>query len=92
MMRQFNAPVVFNQAVSQGWKLLAFLWPQDLAPPIPGQFFTFNPQGLQAGNAGLLRRPLAFAFYGRGLAFALTRSGARLPRPWLPLPKAAASM
>ncbi len=71
MMRQFNAPVVFNQAVSQGWKLLAFLWPQDLAPPIPGQFFTFNPQGLQAGNAGLLRRPLAFAFYGRGLAFAL---------------------
>jgi dihydroorotate dehydrogenase electron transfer subunit len=70
-MRQFNAPVVFNQAVSQGWKLLAFSWPEDLASPFPGQFFTFNPQGLQAGDAGLLRRPLAFAFFGRGLAFAL---------------------
>ncbi len=71
MMRQFKASVLFNQAVSQGWKLLAFAWPQDLAPPVPGQFFTFNPQGLQAGEAGLLRRPLAFALYGRGLAFAL---------------------
>jgi len=71
MMRQFNAPVVFNQVVSQGWKLLAFSWPEGLTPPIPGQFFTFNPQGLQAGEAGLLRRPLAFAFFGRGLAFAL---------------------
>jgi 2-polyprenylphenol hydroxylase and related flavodoxin oxidoreductases len=70
-MRQFKVIVVFNQAVSQGWMLIAFAWPEDLGPPVPGQFFTFNPQGLQAGDAGLLRRPLAFAHYGRGLAFAL---------------------
>jgi NAD(P)H-flavin reductase len=71
MMRQFKASVIFNQTVSQGWMLLGYSWPEDLDRPSPGQFFTFNPKGLQAGDAGLLRRPLAFAYFGRGLAFAL---------------------
>ncbi len=71
MMRQFKASIIFNQTVSRGWMLLGYSWPKDLDQPSPGQFFTFNPKGLQAGDAGLLRRPLAFAYFGRRLAFAL---------------------
>lgn len=70
-MRLFKAPLVLNQGITQSWKVLGFAWPGDLEAPQPGQFFTFNPKGLSAGDAGLLRRPLAFALYAEGIAYAI---------------------
>jgi len=39
--------------------------------PKPGQFFTFRPKAMEPGDAGLLRRPLAFAAFDGTSAFAL---------------------
>ncbi|MCE5255738.1 MAG: hypothetical protein LLF89_02700, partial [Spirochaetaceae bacterium] len=52
-------------------RLLGFSWPEDLAEPLPGQFFTFRPVALTQGDAGLLRRPLAFAGVDNGVAYSL---------------------
>lgn len=70
-MRQFDATVTVNRWVSPSWKVLGFSWPGDLAPPLPGQFFTFRPAALEPGDSGLLRRPLAFAAFASGEAYAL---------------------
>lgn len=70
-MKQFDAEVLFNREVSPAWKLLAFSWPETLSPPRPGQFFTFRPSMLEAGDSGLLRRPLAFAGFDGNAAWAL---------------------
>lgn len=70
-MRQFDATVTVNRDISPSWKALGFSWPGDLAPPQPGQFFTFRPAALEPGDSGLLRRPLAFAAFALGEAYAL---------------------
>ena len=70
-MRQFDALVTMNDAISPTWKALGFTWPSDLEPPKPGQFFTFRPSALAPGDSGLLRRPLAFAGFEKGRALAL---------------------
>lgn len=70
-LRQFDATVTVNRCVSPSWKVLGFSWPGDLAPPLPGQFFTFRPAALEPGDSGLLRRPLAFAAFASGEAYAL---------------------
>lgn len=70
-VKQFDAKVLFNREVSPAWKLLAFSWPATLPAPRPGQFFTFRPSLLDAGDSGLLRRPLAFAGFDAGAAWAL---------------------
>lgn len=70
-MRQFDATVTVNRDISPSWKVLGFSWPGDLLPPRPGQFFTFRPAAIEAGDSGLLRRPLAFAAYVSGEAYAL---------------------
>jgi dihydroorotate dehydrogenase electron transfer subunit len=70
-VKQFDAEVLFNREVSPAWKLLAFSWPATLPAPEPGQFFTFRPSLLDAGDSGLLRRPLAFAGFDAGAAWAL---------------------
>jgi dihydroorotate dehydrogenase electron transfer subunit len=60
-----------NRDISPSWKVLGFSWPGDLAPPRPGQFFTFRPAALEPGDSGLLRRPLAFAAFAENEAYAL---------------------
>jgi dihydroorotate dehydrogenase electron transfer subunit len=70
-LRQFDATVTVNRDISPSWKALGFSWPGDLAPPQPGQFFTFRPAALEPGDSGLLRRPLAFAAFASGEAYAL---------------------
>ena len=70
-VRQFDATMTINCEVSPSWKVLGFRWPEDLPFPGPGQFFTFRPKSLEPGDAGLLRRPLAFAAFAGGEAFAL---------------------
>ena len=70
-MRQFDAAVTVNRDISPSWKVLGFSWPGDLAPPRPGQFFTFRPAAIEPGDSGLLRRPLAFAAFATGEAYAL---------------------
>ncbi|MDP2791377.1 MAG: dihydroorotate dehydrogenase electron transfer subunit [Rectinemataceae bacterium] len=70
-MRQFNTTITLNRDVSPSWKILGFAWPGDLPPPAPGQFFTFRPEALEPGDSGLLRRPLAFAAFAEGRAYAL---------------------
>jgi dihydroorotate dehydrogenase electron transfer subunit len=60
-----------NEIISPSWKMLGFVWPSDLPAPKPGQFFTFKPSALSPGDSGLLRRPLAFAAFGEGRAYAL---------------------
>ncbi len=70
-VRQFNATITINRDLSPSWKMLGFVWPGDLPPPKPGQFFTFRPKALEPGDSGLLRRPLAFAAFVDGNAYAL---------------------
>lgn len=70
-MRQFETTITINRHISPFWKILGFVWPQGLPPPAPGQFFTFRPKALEPGDAGLLRRPLAFAAFAENEAFAL---------------------
>ncbi|PKL06559.1 MAG: dihydroorotate dehydrogenase electron transfer subunit [Spirochaetae bacterium HGW-Spirochaetae-9] len=70
-MRQFYTTITLNRDVSPSWKILGFAWPGDLPAPAPGQFFTFRPEALAPGDSGLLRRPLAFAAFTEGRAYAL---------------------
>lgn len=70
-MRQYDATITINREISPSWKVLGFTWPGDLAPPRPGQFFTFRPAALEPGDSGLLRRPLAFAAFAENEAYAL---------------------
>lgn len=70
-MKQFEATIRVNRNISSSWKVLGFEWPRDLPSPEPGQFFTFRPKALEPGDAGLLRRPLAFAGFASGEAYAL---------------------
>ena len=70
-LRQFDATITVNRDISPSWKVLGFSWPSDLAPPQPGQFFTFRPAAIEPGDSGLLRRPLAFAAFASGEAYAL---------------------
>lgn len=70
-MRQFDATVTLNRDISLSWKVLGFSWPSELPPPRPGQFFTFRPAAIEPGDSGLLRRPLAFAAFAAGEAYAL---------------------
>jgi dihydroorotate dehydrogenase electron transfer subunit len=70
-MRQFDARITTNEDISPSWKILGFEWPSELAVPRPGQFFTFRPSLLSSGDSGLLRRPLAFAAFESGRAYAL---------------------
>jgi dihydroorotate dehydrogenase electron transfer subunit len=70
-VRQFDATMTINREVSPSWRVLGFEWPHDLPCPTPGQFFTFRPRALESGDAGLLRRPLAFAAFSGGKAYAL---------------------
>ena len=70
-MRQFDATILVNRDISPSWKVLGFFWPKDAPRPEPGQFFTFRPKALEPGDAGLLRRPLAFAAFDGRAAYAL---------------------
>ena len=70
-MRQFDTTITLNREVSPSWKILGFAWPGGLPAPEPGQFFTFRPRALEPGDSGLLRRPLAFAAFAEGNAYAL---------------------
>lgn len=70
-VRQFNAKITVNESVSSSWKLLGFEWPAALEPPVPGQFFTVRPFLSEPGDAGLLRRPLAFAAWDGEAAYSL---------------------
>jgi len=60
-----------NREISPSWKVLGLAWPAEAGRPEPGQFFTFRPKALEPGDAGLLRRPLAFAAFDGAAAFAL---------------------
>ena len=70
-MRQFDATILINREISPSWKALGLAWPKEAGRPRPGQFFTFRPKALEPGDAGLLRRPLAFAAFSGEAAFAL---------------------
>jgi len=61
LMRQFNTPVLINEAIAPNWRHLAFEWPSDLPAPRAGQFFTVLPAMVELGAGTILRRPLAFA-------------------------------
>lgn len=61
LSRQFTAAITSIQEVAPLWYLAGFSWPPDLAPPQPGQFFTYNPSLLPGARKSLLRKPLAFA-------------------------------
>lgn len=62
-MKNFRTEIIANMPVSDRWRLLEFEWPDDLGVPEPGQFFTFLPEG--GSSPALLRRPLAFAGFGK---------------------------
>lgn len=79
-MRQFDTTITFNREVSPSWKILGFAWPSELPAPEPGQFFTFRPKALEPGDSGLLRRPLAFAAFAEGKAYALYQIRGRATR------------
>jgi len=70
-VRQFDTTIRLNRELSPSWKILGFSWPSGLPAPEPGQFFTFRPKALEPGDSGLLRRPLAFAAFAEGKAYAL---------------------
>lgn len=70
-MRQFEATISINREISPSWKALGLVWPADRGEPKPGQFFTFRATSIVPGDEGLLRRPLAFAGFEDGLAYAL---------------------
>lgn len=59
--RQFTTTITCIQEIAPLWYLASFSWPRDLAPPQPGQFFTYNPSLLPGAGKSLLRKPLAFA-------------------------------
>lgn len=59
--RQFTATITCIQEIAPLWYLASFSWPRNLAPPQPGQFFTYNPSLLPGAGKSLLRKPLAFA-------------------------------
>ena len=60
-MQRFQAKIIVNSPLSPQWQVLGFEWPRDLETPQPGQFFTCRPRAPWSQDAGLLRRPLAFA-------------------------------
>jgi len=65
-MRQFEAKILINEPIAPNLMQLAFEWPQNLADPSPGQFFTVLPPMVEIGAGTLLRRPLAFAGFEPG--------------------------
>lgn len=70
-MHRFHANIQINTTLSANWCILGFEWPKDLPLPLPGQFFTYRPRTREGVDAGLLRRPLAFAGISNSLAFAI---------------------
>ena len=70
-MHRFQAKIRVNISLSPHWRILGFEWPAELAKPTPGQFFTYRPRTTEGLDAGLLRRPLAFAGMSDSLALAI---------------------
>lgn len=70
-MVRLKAKIVINREISPSWNFLGFSWPPILQPPLPGQFFTFLPRGLEYGESALLRRPLAFAGFENSIAYCI---------------------
>ncbi len=60
-LKQFNSAIILNRPIAPNLMHLAFEWPEDLQPPLPGQFFTFLPSMVDSSAGIILRRPLAFA-------------------------------
>ncbi|HPN02903.1 MAG TPA: hypothetical protein PLH76_02695 [Rectinema sp.] len=60
-LKQFNSTIILNRSIAPNLMHLAFEWPEDLQPPLPGQFFTFLPSMVESSAGIILRRPLAFA-------------------------------
>ncbi|MEW6548377.1 MAG: dihydroorotate dehydrogenase electron transfer subunit [Spirochaetota bacterium] len=70
-MTRFEGEIIVNREISPAWNLLGFAWPPGKAPPLPGQFFTFLPRGVEYGESALLRRPLAFAWHDGIAAYSI---------------------
>ncbi len=70
-MHRFQARIRVNSSLSPNWRILGFEWPDNYPRPVPGQFFTFLPRTAEGLDAGLLRRPLAFAGMASTLALAI---------------------
>ena len=62
-MTQFNASVIENRKVADGYQLLCHTWPESVTPPVPGQFVT-----IRSGDSTdpLLRRPFAVSSFSHG--------------------------
>ncbi len=70
-LHRFQATIRINLPLSDNWRILGFEWPYEYPRPHPGQFFTFRPRALDGIDAGLLRRPLAFAGLSDSLALSI---------------------
>lgn len=70
-MTRFEGEITVNREISPAWNLLGFAWPAEIAAPLPGQFFTFLPRGVEYGESALLRRPLAFAWHDGRAAYSI---------------------
>ncbi|AFG37418.1 dihydroorotate dehydrogenase electron transfer subunit [Spirochaeta africana] len=64
-MKHLHLTILSQRQVAEGYYEIGFSWPHDLAPPVPGQFFTVR---VGSGPAPLLRRPFAFSGFTAGTA------------------------
>jgi dihydroorotate dehydrogenase electron transfer subunit len=61
-VKQFTAIVTGNDSIAKNYYELSFAWPNDLLPPLPGQFLELR---CADSTTPLLRRPFAFSAYDR---------------------------
>jgi dihydroorotate dehydrogenase electron transfer subunit len=59
-MPLFDASVVHNREIAQGYYSVEFAWPAEVPAPVPGQFATVRTS---PGAVPLLRRPFAFSSF-----------------------------
>ena len=64
-MKQFNSEIILNEKIAEGFYILKFIWPKDLAAPEPGQFLTVRAS---SGTDPLLRRPFAISGFANNTA------------------------